>query len=103
MSWNQGKTCKQAKCRAADKGACCLGPGLCETLTPAQCETRGGTYAADQTCGGAGQFCTPMKRIGACCLPDGSCADMSERMCLDMNGSLDAEAWCVSRPCADAR
>jgi spore coat protein A len=51
-------------------GACCIGGGACQVMTPEQCAAAGGVYQ------GGGVSCLPNPCAptgGACCLPTGTC------------------------------
>ncbi|MEM1167177.1 MAG: hypothetical protein AAGI30_12910 [Planctomycetota bacterium] len=64
-------------------GACCLGAGVCESVTEPDCATQGGTFTADSGCSPAQSGDLNGCLEGACCLPDAACEIATgERECI---------------------
>lgn len=81
------------------EGACCLGNGQCELLSPGVCSIQGGTYVGNDT------SCKPdtCPEAGACCLNTGICVDVIETLCDAQVGSFHGTGTaCDSTDCIGA-
>lgn len=92
-TWHQGLTCSQITC--TPRGACCVGTGCLQLVTPAQCAAIGGSYA------GHGTNCNNNVCVaGACCFDDGDCELLFAHQCLSAGGTFrGAGTSCNPNPC----
>ena len=80
-------------------GVCCL-QGSCYNVPESTCDSAGGDWYPDETCGNV-DCTTPPDPTGACCITDGSCeADTTDQACNALGGDWQGEdVTCAEADC----
>ena len=84
---------------AGNGGVCCL-QGSCYNVPESTCDSAGGDWYPDETCGNV-DCTTPPDPTGACCITDGSCeADTTDQACNALGGDWQGEdVTCAEADC----